>query len=489
MQSLIYRTLLLCLLWLPACLGLAAERGQLPSLGDSSSGIISLEQERQLGQQLLRSVRAQTETLNDPLLQDYLEHLIYKLASKSQLQDRRIDLVIIDSAQLNAFAAPGGIVGVNHGLFFHGETAHQVSAILAHEIAHLSQRHFARQITASKKTGVIGMAGLLASAVLAATTGGGAGLAALTGTRAIGQHQALRYSREREAEADRIGILTLADADMDPRAMAYMFERLQKASRYSAGNEIPEFLRTHPVTRSRISDGYNQASGYPKQTWPLLLDYQLMRARARAIASESADLDKHFESELAQAESEQHKNGNDSKVKQAAARYGLILVKTRQLDLEPAKKMLTQLRAEYPVNIPIRIAEASLFTKAEQHEDAIGMLEKTLSLNPNNYPVSMALAEAYIAASQAHAAADLLVPFSIKRPNDEHVWYMLAEAWGLASNIPKLHEARAEYFVLNGNFKQALKQLAYALELVEDNFQQSTKIKQRMLDIAKIMES
>ena len=467
------------LLWLPASYCLAAERSELPSLGDSSSGIISLEQERVLGQQLLRSVRAQTSTLNDPLLQDYLEHLIYRLASHSQLEDRRIDLVVINAPQLNAFAAPGGIVGVNHGLFHHAETAHEISAILAHEIAHLSQRHFARQITAGRKSSIISLAGLLAGAVLAATTGGGAGLAALTSTQAIGQHQALRYSREREAEADRIGIHTLAEADMDPRAMAHMFERLQKSSRYSAGDQIPEFLRTHPVTRSRISDAYNQTIRYPKETWPLQLDYQLMRTRARAIASNEADLAQHFETRLTKGD----------EIEQVAALYGLILVKTRELDVESAQKQVKQLRADYPLNIPFRIAEAGLFKAAEQHEDAIDVLEQTLSLNPNNYPASIALAETYIAVGQPHAAADVLMPFSIKRPNDEHVWYLLAEAWGLAKNIPKLHEARAEYFVLNGDFKQALKQLTYALELVEENFQQSTKVKQRMLEILEIMES
>ena len=136
-----------------------AEGQDLPSLGDSTSGIVSLEQERLIGQQFLRSIRARAPTLDDAILQDYLEHLIYRLASNSQLTDRRLEVVLIKNASLNAFAAPGGIVGIHHGLFFYGETEHEMSAILSHELAHLSQRHFARQLATGKKNTVISRCG------------------------------------------------------------------------------------------------------------------------------------------------------------------------------------------------------------------------------------------------------------------------------------------------------------------------------------------
>ena len=210
-----------------------AADNDLPTFGDSTSGIISLEQERALGQQFLRSIRAQAPTLDDPILQDYLEHLIYKLASNSQLKDRRIDLILIENPTLNAFAAPGGIIGVHHGLFYYGQTEHEMSAILAHEIAHLSQRHFARKLAEGKKNSAINIAGFIGAIILAATAGGDAALAAFTGAQGYSQNEFLKYSREREAEADRVGIDTLAQSGMDPRAMAYMFERLQRASRYS----------------------------------------------------------------------------------------------------------------------------------------------------------------------------------------------------------------------------------------------------------------
>ncbi len=457
----------------PSLSALAAEQHNLPTLGDSTSGIISLNQERALGQHFLRSVRARTETVDDPILQDYLEHLIYRLASNSQLTDRRIDLIIIKSPSLNAFAAPGGIIGVNHGLFSYAETEQEISAILAHELAHLSQRHFARQLGGGKKASVVNMAGLLAGVILMATTGADAGLAALAGAQGYSQNQLLKYSREREAEADRIGIYTLAESDMDPRAMAYMFERLQRASRYNTGDRIPEFLRTHPVTKSRISDAYNQTQQYPKQTYPLQLDYQLMRARAKAITSNAPDLAQQFEAKLA----------TDNRTRQLANQYGLALVLTDDLEFDRAQQHIRELRDAYPYNIAFRIAEADTYRAGEQHDDALEILEEALALSPDNYPLSMTYAETFIAARRPHAALDVLVPISISRPNDEHIWYMLAEAYGLANNIPGVHEARAEYFVLNGAFDQAIKQLGYALPLVRNNFQQSARIKQRMEDI------
>ena len=314
------------------CLTLSANQ-DLPTFGDSTSGIISLEQERKLGQQFLRSIRAQAPTLDDPVLQDFLEHLIYRLASYSQLEDRRLDIVIIQNGSLNAFAAPGGIIGVHHGLFRYAQTEHEMSAILSHELAHLSQRHFARRVAEGKKGAAFNIAGLLAGIILAATAGGDAALAALSSSQGLAQNQSLKYSREREAEADRIGIDTLDEASMDPRAMAYMFERLQRASRYSTGNNIPEFLRTHPVTNDRIADSYNQTQNYPKKQFPANLEYQLMRVRARVITSgNQAQEIRHFEAAFKESRTTIQKTANQ---------YGLVIALTNFTSLRKSTRTYT----------------------------------------------------------------------------------------------------------------------------------------------------
>jgi len=445
----------------------------LPEFGDSTSGIVSLKQEREIGQQFLRSLRAQAPTLDDPLLQDYIENLIYHLASYSQLNDRHLDVILIDSPMINAFAAPGGIVGVNYGLFIHGETEHETSAILAHELAHLSQRHFARGVESGKINSMVNLAGLLASVVLMTTVGGEAGVALMNTTQGITSGNQMAHSRARESEADRVGIDTLVEADMDPRAMAHMFEQLEKANRYS-GDRMPEFLRTHPVTKSRISDSYNQTRKHPNKSWPLKLDYQLMRTRVSAITTRSPqELVPRF------------KDGLNSKdpVKRTANQYGLVLSLTRNSEIDEATKYLRPLREDYPDNIAFRIAEAEIHAQAGRYERALELLESALVINPGNYPLLMSYAETLIGASRAEQAQQVLIALSNKRKNDEHIWYLLAEAFGLANNIPGVHWARAEFFVLNGNFDQAVKQLGYALPLVKGNFQQEAKIKQRIEEI------
>ena len=463
--------ILISILW---SLALSANQ-DLPSFGDSTSGIISLDQERRLGQQFLRSIRAQAPTLDDPILQDFLEHLIYRLASHSQLEDRRLDIVIIRNGSLNAFAAPGGIVGVHDGLFRYAQTEHEMSAILSHELAHLSQRHFARRVAEGKKSAALNIAGLLAGGILAATAGGDAALLALTGSQGLAQNQSLKYSREREAEADRIGIYTLDEASMDPRAMAYMFERLQRASRYSTGNNIPEFLRTHPVTNDRVADSYNQTQNYPKKQFPASLDYQLMRIRARAITSGNQSQEvKHFEAAFKESSNTTQKTANQ---------YGLVISLTNSLAFDKARTHIRGLREQHPLNIPFRIAEAEIYTRAQQPEIALELLEDALEVSPNNYPLSATYAQTLLAASKPVAALKVLAALSVRRPNDEYVWYLLAEAYGLANNIPGVHEARAEFFVLNANYDQAIKQLGYALPLVRHNFQQTARIKQRLEDI------
>ena len=198
----------------------------LPVLGNSVSGTISTQQEYEYGREFLRSVRRETLLLDDPLIQEYIISLTYKLAATSELTDHRLDFVLIDSDVLNAFAAPGGIIGVNAGLFLYADNEGQMASVLAHELAHISQRHYARSIEEARASTLPNMAGLLASLVIAAAAGGDAGQAALMTSQAIGVENQLRFSRSNEEEADRIGIRNLYNAGFDPQDMAGMFEQM-----------------------------------------------------------------------------------------------------------------------------------------------------------------------------------------------------------------------------------------------------------------------
>ncbi|MEM1114468.1 MAG: M48 family metalloprotease [Pseudomonadota bacterium] len=454
------------------------EELKLPNLGESSTSLFSSEFEHQLGRAWLRVFRGQVNTMDDPLLHEYLENLIYKLASHSQLEDRRIELVVVDNPSINAFAVPGGIVGVNNGLLVYAQTEDELATVLAHEIAHLSQRHFSRGVEFRKNQQPLNLAAMLGGLLLMATAGGDAGMAALTAAQAVAQDSALRYSRGNEQEADRIGMQTMVAAGMDPHAAPAMFERMLQASRYSSGNRIPEFLRTHPLSESRIADTRTRALQHPKQIRPVSLEYQLMRARvANHLAATPAKAIEKFEGELA-----------GKTRSREAARYGLVLALTDAGRADEAALELDGIWSGSPDRLEYIIADAEIDMARNHPEKAVVKLERQLELSPQNHPLVMTYARALLKDQRAHVAEAVLVDQSKVRASDPALWYLLAEVQGLSGNIIGLHQSRAEYFILNGIMGQAEKQLKYALDLSRGDYLTTARINERLQDIARMRE-
>src|SRR5690606_35952804 len=357
------------LLSLAVLIGQPAMANDLPSLGDSSSGIVSPEQEYQLGRAWLSLLRGQVPQLSDPLLKDYLERSVYRLAETSQLQDRRLEFVLLRSPQLNAFAAPGGIIAVNGGLFIHAQTEAEYASVMAHELAHLSQRHFARGLEAQKRMQLPVMAAMLAGVVAAAAGAGDAGIAAIVSTQAAAIPAQRRLSRQNEQEADRIGILNLQRAGYDPRAMPDMFGRLMRQYRYD--QKPPEFLLTHPVSESRIADTRNRAEQYPQGGVQDSLRYQLMRARVNLQLESTPGLSaKRFRAMLSEDES------LDS------ARYGLALAQIRSAQLQEAASTLQPLLQKAPDEVAYNLAQVELDITANRMGDADRRIKQLLALYP-----------------------------------------------------------------------------------------------------------
>ena len=453
-----------------------AQELKLPNLGESSTSMFSAEFEHQLGRTWLRIFRSQVPTVDDPLLHDYLEHLIYLLVSHSKLEDRRVEVVIVDSPEINAFAVPGGVIGINNGLLLYAQTEDELVTVLSHEIAHLSQRHFSRRVEFQQKNQPLTLAAMLASFVLLATVGGDAGMAAMSATQAAAQSSALRYSRTNEQEADRVGMQTLVDAGFDPHAAPAMFERMMQASRYSNTERIPEFLRTHPLSENRIADTRNRARQYPKQEPSVSLDYQLMRARVgNQLATSPEEAVQKFRSELA---------GTPRSTE--AATYGLVLALTAAGKPDEAGLELDGIWSKSPDRVEYIIADAEIDMARNQPGKAVTKLAARLKVTPGNHALTMTYAEALMMDQKPHVAEEVLVAQSKLNPGDPGLWYLLAEVQGLSGNIVGLHQARAEYFILNGNLDQADKQLTYALKLTRGDYLTSAKINQRMADIAEM---
>jgi predicted Zn-dependent protease len=467
---------------LPSILPFATSAGtdelKLPNLGESSTSMFSSQFEYQLGRAWLREFRSQVPTVDDPLLFDYLDNLVYKLVNHSKLEDRRIDLVIVDNPTINAFAVPGGVIGIHNGLFLWAETENELATVLAHEIAHLSQRHFSRGVEFQQKLQPLTLAAMLASFVLMATAGGDAGMAALSSTQAAAQDSALRYSRGNEQEADRIGMLTVVDADFDPHAAPVMFERMLRATRYSNGEQVPEFLRSHPLSENRIADTRNRAMKYPKKTREADLDYQLMRARViTELTDTPAQAVTRFRGEL-----------DGTPQSRDATTYGLVLALTASGRADEAGLELDSIWSRDPDRLQYVIADAEIDMVRNKPDLAVKKLARRLELSPGNLPLTMSYATALMRNQQPHIAEEVLQSQSKRRPNDPGLWYLLAEVQGLSGNILGLHQSRAEYFILNGALDEAKKQLSYALKLTHGDFLTSSRINQRLEDIARMQE-
>ena len=453
-----------------------AEDLKLPNLGESSTSLFSPEQEYQLGRAWLRVFRSQAPTLDDPLLQDYLEDQIYRLVTHSELQDRRIDLVIVDNPVINAFAVPGGVIGVHTGLLLYAQSEDELGTVLAHEIAHLSQRHFSRGIENAQATQPITLAGLLAGAVLVATTGGAAGMAALSAAQAAAMDAQLRHSRSAEQEADRLGMQTMVKAGMDPHAAPAMFERMLQSSRYSSANRIPEFMRTHPLSESRISDTRNRARQYPKQVRAPKLSYQLMRARIQVHHADTP-----------QRAAEMFRDSLKGRpLSEDGARYGLALSLIEAGRPAEAQKELDQLIAADPTRVEYVIAQAELDMSIGEAQAAARALQRELALYPGNHALTMSYARALLMNEQAHIAEEVLIDQSHLRPKDPGLWYLLAEVQGLSGNIAGLHRSRAEYFILNGVLDEAERQLNYAMKLSKNDYHSAAQISQRLRDVSEL---
>jgi len=449
---------------------------EVPELGDTSSSVISREEEYELGQKILKLYRSQVPTSSDPIIYSYLETLITQLATYSALDTKSFDLIVIDTPALNAFAAPGRVVGVNTGVFLKVESEDQLASILTHELAHLSQRHIARQRIAQKNASIPTMAGILAGIVLAAAGGGDAGIAAITATQALALKSQLRYSRSFEQEADRAGIQNLAKAGRNPEAAAEMFEVMLREYRYT--QRPPEFLSTHPVTESRIADARSRAMLYPKKTYADNFDFHLVSARVRLqYETTPQQAVKHFRNEI-----------NGKSLSTEASRYGLLLALTASGDTVEARRELDTLLKHRPDKTIYRLAEAQLNAKEKDYTSAINSLNELLKYFPNDYALNIQLAEILMEAGEYHAGEILLNRLVRQKPKSDYAWYLLAEMNGLVGNILAVHRSRAEYFILTGVYDRAEIQLENALRLTKDR-RTVALIEQRLVDTKKLRDS
>lgn len=446
----------------------------LPDLGDDVSGIVSPEQEYRLGRAWLRQLRGSTPAVADPLVQDYLEHLSYRLAFHSPLRNPDLSLIIIPDRNINAFAVPGGVIGVNIGLLLNAETEAETASVLAHELGHLSQRHFARQLAAQKQNHWLYLGSMLATIALAAKGSGEGAYALGASAQAAMIDRQLSYSRQYEQEADRIGMQTLVDSGMDPHAMPIFFQRLMRESRMVGS--IPEFVLTHPLTESRITDTQSRASQYPQRLAQDSLSYQLVRVRLMANAmGDSGRGSAFFQQQLAGLKADSDRARIN--------RLGLALALLRERQYDKAREALAPLLADEPQRVDYVVAGADIELAERRYEAAIILLAPALALNPGSYPLRLYYARAQIASHHPEQVIERLEATARERPDDPQVWRLLVDAYTASKDTLGIYRSRAEVYFLHGDDQRALEQLRLAANQVKDNYPLASRIQKRMREV------
>lgn len=447
---------------------------QLPDMG-STSATVTTSDEHRLGRAWLRQFRAQTDPWQDPIAQTYVRSILARLVPYSGVDDQLV-VTLIDSRLLNAFAVPGGIVGVNAGLFASAPDEDEFASVLAHELGHLAQRHYARRMARIEQTQLPTMAAMLAGMIIAAGGGGGAGLATMVGSTAAFAQDQLAYSRRFEQEADRVGLNAMAKAGFDPQAMPKMFRSLQKLATLQGGNP-PEFLLTHPVTESRISDTQARADQLPSPPTHDDTAYAMIRARALLLLNQ--DTPSQALTELEQ-----------DHPPEAAVRYLQALLAARQAHYSEALATLDALAKSHPDLSMIPATAAQIAFDADDRPGALERARHILRLSPGYFPAQWVEAEALLQ-MQPGQAFDVLRGMSEQYPEDPNVFGLLAEAAGRSGRETWGQLARAEQLQLEGQIDTAIRQLDSASESAKrsGDYAMASRIAQRRQDFLDYREA
>ena len=444
----------------------------LPDFGDSAATRLTPAQEKRLGQAFMRSVRASEKVVSDPLLTEYVQSLGRRLAAANSAGGS-FTFFLIDDPTINAFAGPAGHIGVNTGLVLTTETESELAAVVAHEIAHVTQKHLLRTFEAASQLSIPQAAVLLAALALGAAAGGSVGLAAAIGGQAALMQEQINFTRGNEQEADRVGMQLLAKSDFDPRAMPSFFERMGRSGQAYA-TQLPEFLRTHPVTSTRIADAQGRAEGFAYRQRGDSLGYQLARAALRVQSARSAqDAASGFQGNL--------RDGSHRSA--AAERYGLALALMRGRDYEGARRELDGLLESSPGQVEYVVQSARLYGVTGQPERGLAELERAYKANPKSYALAVELAEDQLAAGRAEQARKTLQPLLKSHADQPRVMELTALASARSGKRGEGYRYQAEFYYLTGAVDAAVQQLELAMREPGVDFYQSSIIEARLREV------
>jgi len=444
----------------------------LPELGDAASNDLSLATEKKIGQQIMHQIRWHDAAyLDDYDVEAYLNQLGGRLSAVSNDPGLGFYFFPINDPAINAFAMPGGFIGVHTGLLLAAQSESELAGVLAHEISHVTQRHIARQVFQSRQMSVAAMLAM-GLALLAARSNTQAAGGAIVGAQAGVATAQLAFSRDFERESDRVGFEILRKAGFDVRGMAQFFERLQKAVRLYENNATA-YLRTHPLTGERLSDMQNREQSVAYRQVTDSQDFHLVRARLRAMVGTPGEAVRDMEGLL-----------RDKKFSsEAAVRYGLAVALGRKQDWAGAERELLAARK-------LKLVSAMLERQLAEVRLAQGDAGGGLALYREamlRYPLNQALIYGYGEALIKTRRFDEALRFSEMQlqnyPQDVRLHKLRAESFAGMGRQAQQHQALAESFALQGQTMAAIEQLNLAQRAGDANFYEQSVIDARLREL------
>ena len=442
----------------------------LPEMGDSAGALVSPVEEYQVGQSFYWSLQQSVTLVDDPEVNSYINSLGHRLVTNSDDPGRSFTFFVVPDNSVNAFAAPGGFIGIHTGL-------------MAHEIAHVTQRHILRNFERSKRMSIPMTAAMIAAALLGVADPS-AGSAAIMAVQAGNVQMQLDYSRAHEAEADNLGMQTLVNAGFDPNAMPRFFERLQIAGRFYGGDQIPEFLRTHPITVSRIADARGRAANLEPR--PQIRDtkkFYLMREKVRVMTSANLrELIKTYEDKLKENTTED----------QSVTRYGYALALLKNSNYTQARDEINDLIDLDDNQLSYHLVLADIEIALGRMDAALAIYNDFQRVYPDDWALSIKQVQALLRANEPRKAITILQRQLDVGESSADLYRLLAKAYGDMGQKSKSHVWLAEHYHSSGQLMQAADQLRIAADYARgDEFELakiSSRLRQVETDIAMMEE-
>ncbi len=452
-------------------------RVRLPDIGGSFDSSFTNKEAAEYAKSLVRQLRAYNLLVEDPLVKAYFEDMGHRLASNSNRPETNFNFVVIKNPVLNAWAAPGGLIALHTGLIMAADTEAEVAGVIGHEIAHITQSHAARGMENARKVNLPVMLAMLGLAILSGSAEVAQG-ALMTGQALTAQNR-INFTRQNEHEADRLGIQTMAASGYDPMGMATFFAKMGRASRNN-GEGPPEYMRTHPLSTTRVAEAKNRASKIEVFNPRDDLNFYLVKARIRAseYINKPEEAIRYFNALLSRTDFTENQR--------TAVKYGLVMSMKTKGEIKRARRLLEELidadpdRGAFIIEATLLDSEQGEFSKAQER------LQVLYNRFPGNTVISTYLLRALLAdgtRESAEQAIPIIREQLLVRDNDPSIYDLYAQAANRAELPIKRSEAVAEAHYLRGHLHQAVMKLREVSRQTDLDYYQRSRISARLAEL------